>query len=459
MFFERELYKDLIHWAKKSRHALYLEGPRQVGKTELLQKLGREHFNTCVYIDIKRHRQKFETLMHYHTEKFGRSTFPEEMGEVWEGVFRDFDTEYCNTPNTLVILDEIQESPEIYNSIRYIRRGLKSKLAVSGSYLGITTQSDAYWQSTGDIQVMELSSLSFREFLKANSIWKEYEQIQTIDISGMSTPEKAVCEQVRELYGVYYQIGGYPDVVSEWLYSKDIDTCKQMTNQLLQLLYRESSSYFGDIVGGALWAYTLELLAAHMVTKSGDLDIKIAKDGFRGDDAKGLEVRRRDKINALKWLDDCKIVGMVRLYSELERTTSLSNKLQFFFRDMGMMASLCESSTTVLPSDIAGMFAENFVYMHLHQETQKLFVEKDVRSFSGSWGQIDFIMHNKNRKRFGIEIKHSSGGTKSGNKALADGKIDYLIRVQDTYGSVGENQATIPIFMLDKLKYIVDPQQ
>ena len=458
MFFERELYKDLIHWAQKSRHALYLEGPRQVGKTELLQKLGREHFNTCVYIDIKRHRQKFETLMHYHTEKFGRSTFPEEMGEVWEGVFLDFETDYVNDPGTLVILDEIQESPEVYNSIRYIRRGLKSKLAVSGSYLGIATQSDEYWHSTGDIISMELASLSFREFLKANDIWGAYDKIQTVDIAQMSEPEKAICEQVRALYRIYCEIGGYPDVVSEWFYNKDIDACKAMNKQLLSLLYKESSNYFGDVVGGALWAYTLELVAAHMATKSGDLDIKIAKEGFRSDDSKGLEVHRKDKVNALKWLDDCKIVGMVRVYSELGSVADPGNKSQFFFRDMGIMTRLCENSAALLPSDIAGMFAENFVYMHLHGEAERLFLG-GVHSFSGSWGQIDFVMHNKNRKRFGIEVKHSSGGTKSGNKALADGKIDYLIRVQDTYGSIGDNLATIPIFMLDKLKYIVDPQQ
>ena len=456
MFFERELYSDLVKWVQKSRHTLYLEGPRQVGKTELLQKLGREHFKNHIYIDIKQDAEKFCRLMEYHKERFGRSAVPEEMGPVWEGVFRDFEPTYTNDPNTLVILDEIQESPMVYNAIRYIRRGLKSKLAVSGSYLGITTQRKEYWHSTGDIVIMELSSLSFREFLKANSIWDAYDQIQTIDIAKMTDPEKVICEQVRKLYRVYCEIGGYPDVVSEWLYGKDIDTCKSMTTQLLRLLYKESSNYFGDIVGGALWEYTLELVATHMVTKSGDLDIQIAKEGFRGDDSKGLEVHRKDKVNALKWLDDCKIIGMVRVYSELGKVTGLSNKLQFFFRDMGMMARLCEKSRSILPSDFNGMVAENFVYLHLRDSANTYFDEENVRSFNGSWGQIDFIMHNKDHRRFGIEVKYGSGGTKSGDKALADGKIDYLIRVQDTYGSIGDKQATVPIFMLDKLRYVVN---
>jgi len=98
VFFERELYSDLIKWAQKSRHALYLEGPRQVGKTELLQKLGREHFKNYIYIDIKQDAEKFCRLIEYHKEKFGRSAVPEEMGPVWEGIFRDFEPSYTNDP-------------------------------------------------------------------------------------------------------------------------------------------------------------------------------------------------------------------------------------------------------------------------------------------------------------------------------------------------------------------------
>jgi hypothetical protein len=455
VFFEREIYNDLVQWVAKSRHALYLEGPRQVGKTELLKKLGREQFKHCVYIDVRLEAKKFVSLMNHHNKAFGRSAFPEEMGEVWEGVFRGFDPSYTNDEHTLVILDEIQESPEIYNSIRYIRRGLKSKLAVSGSYLGIVTQSKEFWISAGDLHIQELSSLSFKEFLKANDIWNEFDKIETFDLSQMTESEKIICEKVRELYYVYCQIGGYPSIVEEWITNKDIDACKKMGDVILRLLYKESSAYFGDVIGGELWFRTLEHVAAHMVTKSGDLDITIAKDSFRNENAKGLEVHRKDKVNALKWLDDCKIIGVVQQYVELDKVLPLSNRCIFYFRDMGIMSRLCENSLAVLLSNLAGMYAENFVYLYLHGETEKLFLESNVRSFNGSWGQMDFIMHDKQRKRYGIEVKHGSGSTRTGDKALNDGKVDYLLRIQDTYGSIGENQTTIPIFMLDKLKYVI----
>ena len=459
MFFERELYPQLISWAQKSRHALYLEGPRQVGKTELLKKLGKEHFDICVYIDVRIDGDKFESLMDYHMEKFGRSTFPEEMGEVWEGVLREFAPEYINSNRTLVILDEIQESPKIHNEIRYLRRGLKSKLAVSGSYLGITTQSKEYWHAAGDLVHAELASLSFREFLKANGAWDKYDKIITFDLARMTDAEQEICEQVRELYRIYCQIGGYPDVVQEWVISRDVESCKQVVVEILRLLYKESSNYFGEVIGTTLWASTLGRVTEDIVSKSGDLDTKIAKEFFRSEDSQGLSIRRKDKVNALKWLMDCGIIGMVLVYSEMNSTCTLGNKFQFYLRDMGILTRLVVLSTNIPDSNVAGMMAENFTFMQLRNMLEKEFIGANVHTFNGAWGQIDFIMHNRDRRRFGIEVKHGSGNTKSGDKALADGKIDFLIRVQDTYGSIDEKQATIPIFMLDKLKYIVVPNE
>ncbi|MCL2500736.1 MAG: AAA family ATPase [Defluviitaleaceae bacterium] len=458
VFFERDIYKELVSWVTIfSGWALYLHGPRQVGKTTLLQKLGAEYFERFIYINlyIDDVREDLERSIRAHREKHGYTKTDEDYGPMWEEILTDYDPNYTNDPKTLVIMDEIQESSMAYNNIRQIRRGLKSKLAVTGSYLGVTSSFKSYKMPTGDIHRIEMSSLSFTEFLKANDIWECYTPIKTFDWAKMTDDEQATCERVRELYRVYCQIGGYPEVVNAWVTTRDIDICKSVTAKLLDALYRESSAYFEEIVGRTLWMNTLERVATHMITKSGDLDITIAKELFRDDSSKGMNVRRRDKINALKWLDECCITGVVRVYDKLEKVVSMSNKLFFYFRDMGLMTQLCENIVAVLPSDLAGMYAENFVYLHLLDDADDLFNEKEVRSFDGPLGQIDFVMHDKERKRYGIEVKHGKGETKSGDAALSEGRIDFLIRVQDTYGSVQDNQATIPIFMLDKLKYVI----
>jgi len=458
MFFERDIYQHLVRWATNlSDLALYLRGPRQVGKTSILDKLAEEHFERYVYINLRDEGvfEKLENIYRKHRDIHGTGKTDEKHGPLWVDVFSEFDPSYTNDRGTLVVLDEIQESSLFYNYIRQIRRSLKSCLAVTGSYLGIISNYRGYKIPAGDLHFVEMSSMTFTEFIKANGIWERYEPIATFDLAQMTDEEKFICERVREFYRAYTQIGGYPEVVRSWVETGSIDRCKMLTANLLDSFYDESSEYFTEVIGRTLWVSTLEKVAAHMITKSGDLDITIAKQTFRDDSSGGLSVRRKDKINVLKWLDECCIIGTVPVYDKLEKVVSVSNKLLFYFRDMGLMTQLCETSMQVLPSDLAGMYAENFVYLQLLEDAGRLFAEKDVYSFSGALSQIDFVMHNKQRKRYGIEVKFGKGETKSADTALFEGRLDFLIRVQDTYGSIQDRQATIPIFMLDKLKYVV----
>lgn len=44
---------------------------------------------------------------------------------------------YKDTRDTILIIDEIQTSAEIYNSLRDLKRSLNCDIAVTGSYLGV----------------------------------------------------------------------------------------------------------------------------------------------------------------------------------------------------------------------------------------------------------------------------------------------------------------------------------
>ena len=47
--------QDLLAWkGRADRKPLLLHGARQVGKTYLLQKLGREHFENMVYVNLEK---------------------------------------------------------------------------------------------------------------------------------------------------------------------------------------------------------------------------------------------------------------------------------------------------------------------------------------------------------------------------------------------------------------------
>ena len=65
-----------------------------------------------------------------------------------------------DSPETEVIIDEIQESAAIYNRIREFTRTLKSDFIVTGSYLGRILNKEFKF-SAGDLDTVEVQTLSF----------------------------------------------------------------------------------------------------------------------------------------------------------------------------------------------------------------------------------------------------------------------------------------------------------
>lgn len=53
MELRRNIYKKLLEWKKADTgHVLELKGARQVGKTYILKKFGRENFQNVIYINM-----------------------------------------------------------------------------------------------------------------------------------------------------------------------------------------------------------------------------------------------------------------------------------------------------------------------------------------------------------------------------------------------------------------------
>lgn len=82
--------------------------------------------------------------------------------------------------DTIVIIDEIQESVAICNRIREFTRQLKSDFIITGSYLGRILNRE-FKYSAGDLDSLEIHTLDFREFLMA--LEKE-ELYQELDLYG-----------------------------------------------------------------------------------------------------------------------------------------------------------------------------------------------------------------------------------------------------------------------------------
>ena len=63
------------------------------------------------------------------------------------------------------IIDEIQESAEVYNQIRTLAREFQAYVIVTGSYLGKLIESE-FFLPAGDLDHMIMETLTFDEFLE-----------------------------------------------------------------------------------------------------------------------------------------------------------------------------------------------------------------------------------------------------------------------------------------------------
>lgn len=164
-YLKRQVYEQMLAWKQQPGHStLEVSGARQVGKTYIVNKFAEEQYKNKIYIN----------LLDFSGELF-MERYDELRQEIKDGLecenpvyelIKRYRPKFVDSPETVVIIDEIQESAAIYNRIREFTRTLKSDFIVTGSYLGRILNKEFKF-SAGDLDTVEVQTLSFKEFLIA----------------------------------------------------------------------------------------------------------------------------------------------------------------------------------------------------------------------------------------------------------------------------------------------------
>ncbi|MBQ5344412.1 MAG: AAA family ATPase, partial [Acidaminococcaceae bacterium] len=105
---ERKIMNRLLAWKDKSdRKPLLLNGARQVGKTYILQKLGREHYDNMVYVNLEKN-----LLV---AGFFQDNIDPHRIIRYLEASTQ----EKIAPGKTLIVLDEIQACERALTALKY----------------------------------------------------------------------------------------------------------------------------------------------------------------------------------------------------------------------------------------------------------------------------------------------------------------------------------------------------
>lgn len=448
MDLKRTIYQELLDWKNEdSGKVLEVNGARQVGKTYILDKFAKENYKNYIYINmVQSTGETFLECLDIVKKDWKPGT--NRDGKQIHKALKLYDNNFTDEKDTIVVIDEIQESPEVFSMIREFAREFEAHFVVTGSYLGKTFNKE-YFLPAGDIDTLVLDTMSFEEFLMAVD---KYEIYQKADLCGESSHDDY--DELKKWYDIYCQIGGYPAVVKKYIEKKDILICKKETAKIIKIFVEESERYFDDILEMNLLEQMLPAVAQSMIKEkkgSSDLVKELSGIVFRDDTNR---VTKKSVNQAIAWFYRSNVIGYCGQVNEGD-ILNVTPNCRFYFRDLGVCRHFLEIAGAT-PDTIAGIINENFVYISLKKRIENMEIAGTTPWYAlYKDGEIDFFVNSRlDYCNYGIEVKAGRAASKTATQLLQDGKVKYLYLLKgDTYGGVEEKKYTVPIYLVDRIQF------
>lgn len=443
---KRDIENDLLLWKHQDIHLpILLRGARQVGKSYVVEKFGREYFNDLLIVNFELQPELctcFETLD------------PHEILQKLSLLMH-----HKITPGeTLLFLDEIQDCPNAIRALRYFKEQLPALHVIgAGSLLEFTLNDADFRMPVGRVQSLYLKPLSFKEYLTAIGYqdWREF--IEQVDLEKpiSEVMHQKLLQQVRQ----YMSLGGMPSVLQEYIASnanRDGLTYDSKQSRLQQaILLNSYRQDFGKYAKHSQIKYLQRVFekAPNMV---GD-HFKYSK---VDPDIRSLHIK-----SALELLDDAGLVHYI--YSTTASgipLLSLMNEKKFkiIFLDVGLLVYANRIDAELLLDDVIlinrGALAEQFVgqellaYAPRYEEAKLYFWCREQKS---SMAEVDFIV-TVGSKIIPIEVKAgATGHLKSLHLLMKEKQLELGVRVSQQSLSMTEKILSVPIYMISEISRLV----
>jgi predicted AAA+ superfamily ATPase len=364
---KRNLF-NLVWNHLKEKEFIIISGPRQSGKTTLLDQL---------YVRLKQDSEKvFQLTLEDHAILSRLNQHPENLFEfaVRSGEKRLY-----------VLIDEIQYLDDPSNFLKLIFDKYNRQLKI------IATGSSAFYidrkfkdSLAGRKRLFELYTLDFDEFLMfrtgSNEIGEELKLIRNQEnyISSMR-------KEIEGYFMEYLTYGGYPALVVAETVEKKIEILKELAGAFLKRDISESNIQDQEKF------YQLFVLLSHQTGSLVNVN----------ELSKTLRISSTAVENYLYVLQKCFHIQLIRpFYKNIRK--ELTKMPKVFFHDLGFRNILINQFFPVDQRIDKGMIVENYAYIRL----RALVGNDNLRFWRTADGQeIDFIFSRDAQKGHAIEVK------------------------------------------------------
>lgn len=427
--------EELKKWKEsKDRKPLIIRGARQVGKTWLMKEFGKQEYQQVAYINFDDN---------------------ERMNQLFSG---DFDIERIiqglkiesgvniEAENTLIIFDEIQETPKAVTALKYFcERANEYNIVAAGSLLGVAMHEGTSFP-VGKVDFLDLYPLNFFEFLEALGEKQLVELIKNDDIDLINV----FADKLRQYLKQYMYIGGMPEVVDSYVQNKDFGEVRRKQNVLLTAYEQDFSKHAPNSVVPRirqLW----NNIPTQLAKENKKFIYGLVKEGARA----------REYELALSWLIDCGLVYQINRVNDCKNPLSAYqdfSAFKLYLLDVGLLCAMANiDATTIIDGneifvEFKGSLTEQFVLTELKTNT-----DVPIFYWSADKGiaEVDYIIQ-LGKNNIPIEVKSSENLQAKSLKSFVQ-KYDTQINVRTSMTNYKKEEwlINIPLYMIGNIKEII----
>ena len=408
MNIERHISSELLKWKNASdRKPLILRGARQVGKTTLIHQFAKGYKNQIlINLELGEDKRFFTDFQNVQT--------------IVEALCISRNIPTTEKKNTLLFIDEIQESPEAIAFLRYFYEMEPEIHVIAAGSLLEHAMKKVKSFPVGRVTMLYLFPINFPEFLYATGSRSVLEQLNTIPVN--ETAHKTTLD----LFNRYAIIGGMPEVVSKYVETKSIADLPPVYESIWE-------TYKEDVVKYASNNTEARIIRHIMSTAHLFVDSRIKFQNFGNSNYRSREVGE-----AFRNLDDAKVIQLIypTTHTSPPLLADLKKSPRLQFLDTGLinhelniqaeMLAMYDLNDAYRGAVIPHLVAQELMSLNANKNIKPVFW---VREKKQSSAEVDLVVQF-NKMVIPIEIKSGKEGKlKSLHQFVEEAPHPYAVRM------------------------------
>jgi len=436
---KRIAMQQLIEWKESPyRKPLIVKGVRQVGKTWLLKEFGRRYYDNVAYFNFD---ETPEYRDFFTTTKDVQRILPNLAMAGGQDIVAG---------KTLIVFDEIQDCPEVLNSLKYFcENAPEYHVASAGSLLGIALAKPSSFP-VGKVDFLTIYPMSFQEFLMATGSSNLATYLNQID--EIAPLPEAFFNPLAEKLKMYFVTGGMPEVVYRWVKTQSVGQIQSVLIDIINAYERDFMKH-PETKEYPKIARIWNSLPSQLARENKKFLYNVVKEGARA----------REYEDALEWL-----VNAALIYKTFRITAPgipLSgyedlSAFKIYLSDVGVLRRLAKLDPVAfregnrLFTEFKGSLTENFVLQSLVPQFD---ATPHYWSRLNPSYEVDFVVQHEN-DIIPIEVKSDTNIKSRSLKKYAEifaSQTKLRIRFSMNNLRMDDGVLNIPLFMVDETDRLI----